>query len=83
MPKKQSEEDKNCIWTGSSGASVAGTWGAEYFIALENLIAGCKWNACLMTVYDINPLMTVVNKGLFCADRVFCARKSRLPEASA
>lgn len=36
-----------------------------------------------MTVYDIDPLMTVVNKSLFCADRVFCARKSRLPEASA
>lgn len=74
---------KIAFWTGSFGASVAGTWGAGDFIAVETLIiAGCQWSACLMTVYDINPLKIAVNNGLFSADRVFCARKSRLPEAS-
>lgn len=35
-----------------------------------------------MTVYNINPLKTAVNNGLFSADRMFSARESRLPEVS-
>lgn len=55
----------------------------KIFLAVETLItSGCQWSACLMTVYDINPLKTADNNGLFSADRVFCARKARLPEAS-
>lgn len=62
---------------------VAGTWGAEDFIAVETLIiARCQWSACLMTVYDVNTLKTAGNNGLFSANRMFSARKSRLPETS-
>lgn len=38
---------------------------------------------CLFDDYDINSLKTAINTGLFSADRMFCARKSRLPKASA
>lgn len=33
--------------------------------------------------YDINALKTAINSGLCSADRMFCARESRLPKASA
>lgn len=83
MPKNKVKKTKIAFWTGNFGASMAGTWGAEDFIAVEtSTISGCQQSACLMTVCDINPLKTAVNNGLFSADKMFCARKSRLPEAS-
>lgn len=78
----KAKKQKIAFWKGSLGASVAGTWGTEDFMSVETNNWGCQWCTCLMTLYDINPLKTAVNNGLFSADRMFCARESRLPEAS-